>query len=113
GVVEAVRVPAAGCGGLAADRVGEVDGDELGAGLDQAPGEQEALAVGVTAVGFAEQFRLGREVEGVAQARRVQHRNRGGGVIVQAPGGGGVVQQVRLVVDQLLQLAAFFEPADR
>ena len=50
--VVAVRVPAAGA--LAADGLRVVDGDEPDAGLDQAAGQQAALAVGGPAVGVAE-----------------------------------------------------------
>src|SRR5438445_30862 len=45
GVVEAVGVPAAGGDALAADGVGEIDGDEFGAGFDESAGEEAGLAV--------------------------------------------------------------------
>jgi hypothetical protein len=112
-VVEPVRVPPARREALAADRVGEVDGDELRAGLDEPAAEEQRLAVRVPAVRVAQVLRLGGEVERIPQPRRVEHRQRLGVVIVEPAGGGGVVEQARLLVDYLLQFTPRFEPADR
>src|SRR5690606_11201387 len=54
GVVESVGVPSSVGDALAADAAGEVAGDELHAVLDEAAGEEAALAVGGAAVGVAD-----------------------------------------------------------
>ena len=91
---------------MSADAVGKVDVYKLGAGLDQPPGEQHALSVRMPAVGVAYFIRLLCEIKGVAHLRRVQHSKRSLVVSIQAAGTGGVVEQSRLLIDELLQLAS-------
>ena len=96
-----------------ADRGGEVDRDEPHAGLDQAAGQQAALAVGRPAVIVAQSLRLEREVERLLDPRRGQH---GQGPVVEGVDPlrrVGPAQQIGLGIDQLLQAAAVVEPGQR
>ena len=95
-------------------RVGEVDGDELHAGLDQPAGEQAALAVGVPAVGVAEPLRLGRQVERLAQTAARSASPAPGRNSRRCPRAAAEwSSRRRLLVDQLQQLAAVVEPLER
>ena len=100
-------------GALPADRVGEVDVDEPHARLDQPPGQQAALPVGVPAVGVAQLVGLlarGRTPRGrvslLSIDRPARSRRRCPGPRPSSPA-------AAIAVDQLLQLAAVLQPADR
>ena len=109
GIVEAVGVPAALGGALAADAFAEVAGDEADAAFCESAGEEAALAVGGAAVAVADGRGFCGELEGVADAWALEHGEGFLIVLVEAAGFGAVVHEAALGVDELLEAAAVVE----
>src|SRR5262249_22742055 len=95
-----------------ADGLGEVDGDEADARLDQPPGQETGLAVGRAAILVSDAVGFFAEVEGAAQPLRSEHAE--GALVegVDAAGGGGRLQGIGLSVEAAQQGAALIEPAE-
>ena len=96
--------------GSSTDALRVVDVHKLDARLDEPPRQQTALSVGGSSVAVADRLRFGRQVEGVAHLGRVQHAERLLVVSVQPARGGGVIEQLRLAIDELLHLAPVLKP---